>query len=133
MKKFIQISKSKDIDISQLKALFLQAGWTDKVTDDDRLLTMIRNSTLVVSAWDEGKLVGFVRCLTDFVFNGQINNLVVDRDYRANGLGRKLIEIVLSSSDQVTSILRSDPKNQPFYKHLGFVPAESALVFKRKK
>jgi ribosomal protein S18 acetylase RimI-like enzyme len=133
MTKYIKISRSKNIDIPQLKGLFLQAGWSDKVGDDDRLFAMLQHSTIVLLAWDEDRLVGFVRCLTDFAFNGQINNLIVDKDYRGNGLGRKLIETILFSSDQVTYILRSDPQNGPFYRHLGFEPADSACIIKRKK
>ena len=39
---------------------------------------MIENPTLVVTAWDRERLVGFVRCITDYVLNGQIDNVIVD-------------------------------------------------------
>ncbi|MCB2308411.1 GNAT family N-acetyltransferase [Clostridium estertheticum] len=63
---------------------------------------MVENSQIVVTAWDEGRMVGFARCTTDYVFNGQINNVVVDSKYRKKGIGKNLINIIFNSSKQVT-------------------------------
>jgi hypothetical protein len=32
-------------------------------------------------AWDNPRIVGFARCMTDFVFNDQINTVIVDEEY----------------------------------------------------
>jgi ribosomal protein S18 acetylase RimI-like enzyme len=65
------------------------------------------------------------------VFNGQINNVVVDQEYRGRGIGRELISNILNSSNKVTYILRGDPENVEFYKHMGFKDAELSLIFTR--
>jgi hypothetical protein len=39
----------------------------------------------------------------------------------------------LSTSEEVTYILRADPDNVGFYKRLGFEDADLALIHKRKK
>ena len=49
---------------------------------------------LPVTAWDKDKLIGFARFLTDFVFNGQINNVVVDKEYKGMGIGKHLINFI---------------------------------------
>jgi predicted GNAT family acetyltransferase len=46
---------------------------------------MVENSQIVVTAWDEETMVGFARCTTNYVFNGQIKNVVVDSKYRRKG------------------------------------------------
>ena len=111
----IEISTQRPPDSDALIHLFRQAGWRDK-TDPVRIGAMIENSTLVVTAWDQRRMVGFARCQTDDVYNGQINNVVVDQDYRGLGIGRRLIEKILQHSAKVTCILRADPANIGFYR-----------------
>ena len=127
----IKISTNASPDIDQLNELFKQAGWHDK-TDKERLKSMIDNSTIIVTAWDSNKMTGFARCLTDFSFNGQINNVVVDNNYRGSGIGKQLIEEILNSSEHVTYILRGDPDNAKFYYSIGFENEEMVLVYRRK-
>lgn len=127
----IEISTARHPDNNQLIHLFRQAGWYDKI-DKERIDSMIGNSTIVVTAWDKNKLIGFARCLTDFVFNGQINNVVVDKEYKGMGIGKQLVEKILSSSKKVTYILRPDPDNIDFYKKLGFEDSKS-VIYKRKE
>jgi ribosomal protein S18 acetylase RimI-like enzyme len=127
----IEISTDRRPDIAQLIHLFRRAGWLDK-TEEARMHTMVENSTIVVTAWDKSRMVGFARCMTDYAFNGQINNVVVDEDYRGCGIGRQLVERILRSSDKVTYILRADPENIGFFKKLGFEDASLAVVYRRK-
>ena len=126
----IEISTTRPPTINKLIHLFQQAGWYDKI-DKERINSMIENSTIVVIAWEKDKLIGFARCLTDFVFNGQINN-VVDKEYKGMGIGKQLVEKILSSSKKVTYILRPAPDNIGFYKKLGFEDSKS-VIYKRKE
>lgn len=88
----------KKVNYEKLIKLFNEVGWKDKTSDLDRLKDMIDNSQIVVTAWDENDMVGFARCVTDFVFNGQINNIVVDSRYRKIGIGKAMITEILNSS-----------------------------------
>lgn len=126
----ITYRSDKHVDIKRLVKLFEEVSWKDK-TDEDRLDAMIENSQIVVTAWDDNKMVGFARCITDFVFNGQINNLVVDARYRGLGIGKKLISDILNSNKKVTYILRGDTENADFYEKLGFELVDYGYVFKR--
>jgi predicted GNAT family acetyltransferase len=83
----IEIAINRLPDIDQLIHLFQQAGWHDK-TDEARINSMIKNSTFIVTAWDNKRMIGFARCNTDFTFNGQINNVVVEEKYRGRGIGK---------------------------------------------
>ncbi len=113
--------------------LFNQANWYDKTSDINRLKLMVENSQIVITAWDGAKMIGFARCTTDYVFNGQINNVVVHKDYRGRGIGKELISKILNNSKSVTYILRGDPENQGFYERLGFKESQLCLVFNRIK
>ena len=76
----------KKVDYNKLKTLFNNVGWNDKTSDINRLRSMVENSQIVVTAWDKEIMIGFARCTTDYVFNGQINNVVVDSEYRGKGI-----------------------------------------------
>ncbi|WP_278335930.1 GNAT family N-acetyltransferase [Desnuesiella massiliensis] len=123
----------KTVDYHRLVTLFNQVGWKDKTEDMSRLQAMVENSQIVVTDWDEKIMVGFARCTTDYVFNGQVNNVVVDVNYRGRGIGKALVNSILESNKQVTFILRGDIENEGFYKALGFEDSPLSLVYKRKK
>ena len=127
----IEISTIRPPNIDQLLYLFRQTGWLDK-TDKARIKSMVENSTIVATAWDNHSMVGFARCMTDFVFNGQINNVVVDEEYRGCSIGKRLVRKILNSGEKVTYILRPDPENIRFYEKLGFENSNS-VIYKRKK
>ena len=129
----IRYLTNKKVDFKKLTELFNQVGWNDKTDSINRLEKMINNSQIVVTAFDDDEMIGFARCMTDFVFNGQINNVVVDEKYRRKGIGSELIRRILESSGKVTYILRGDPENTVFYKLLGFEEAQLTFVHKRKK
>lgn len=129
----IMYCTEKKVDYGKLKTLFNEVGWTDKTDDINRLKTMVENSQIVVTAWDEETMIGFARCTTDYVFNGQINNVVVDSKYRRKGIGKVLINTILDSSKQVTYMLRGDIESEKFYRSLGFEDGPISLIYKRKE
>lgn len=129
----IMYHTDKKVDYDKLQILFNQVGWNDKINDINRLKAMVENSQIVVTAWDEEIMIGFARCTTDYVFNGQINNVVVDSKYRRKGIGKVIIDKILNSSKQVTYMLRRSVRNEEFYRSLGFEDGPISLVYKRKE
>ena len=123
----------KDVDYSQLINLFEQVGWNDKTQELGRLQDMVEQSQMIVTAWDEGMMIGFARCSTDHAFNGQINNVVVDQNYRGRGIGKTMLAHILNANEKITFILRGDEENIGFYKSLGFEDSPLTLIYKRKK
>lgn len=128
----ITYDTNKKVDYNRLITLFKEVGWNDKTDDLERLKTMVDNSQVVITAWDDELMVGFARCTTDYVFNGQINNVVVACDYRGRGIGKNLVEKIVKNNDKVTYILRGDTDNLAFYNNLGFKSANTSLVYSRK-
>ncbi len=45
-----------------------------------------------VGAWDGGEVVGFARAVTDGVFRAYVEDVVVSRRHRGQGIGRQLVE-----------------------------------------
>ncbi|AFZ13306.1 GCN5-related N-acetyltransferase [Crinalium epipsammum PCC 9333] len=113
--------KSK-IDLKQLQALFqVGAFWAEERKIED-LAVAIANSEPVVSVWDKNKLIGFARATSDGIYRATIWDVVIDPNYRGAGLGRKLVETVLSHPrmSRVERVYLMTTNQQSFYERIGF-------------
>jgi N-acetylglutamate synthase-like GNAT family acetyltransferase len=90
----------------------------------------IANSNPVVTVWDGDRLIGFARATSDGVYRAGIWDVVVDPDYQGVGLGRKLVETVLSHPmvSKVERIYLTTTHQQSFYERIGFERNETTTM-----
>lgn len=81
---------------SQLLQLYLQAWWALERTTEEAERCLAGSQLTIGVVDDDGKLVGFTRVLTDYVFKALIFDVIVDQKYRGQGLGDRLISHVKS-------------------------------------
>ncbi|MBW4662798.1 MAG: GNAT family N-acetyltransferase [Chroococcus sp. CMT-3BRIN-NPC107] len=118
------------IDLSQLQALFrLGAFWATERKIED-LNIAIENSEPVISVWDNQKLIGFARATSDGIYRATIWDVVIDPQYRGAGLGRKLVETVLSHPrmNRVERVYLTTTHQQSFYERIGFEANSSTTM-----
>ena len=119
------------VDLTQLQALFkLGAFWATERKIED-LNIAIENSEPVISVWDSQKLVGFARATSDGIYRATIWDVVIDPQYRGAGLGRKLVQTVLSHPrmNRVERVYLTTTHQQSFYERIGFeVNSSSTMV-----
>ena len=73
--------------------LFETTGWNDSYqASPEELERANLNSWLTTSAYDNDKLVGFGRVLTDFVLHAMIFDMIVLPDYQGKGIGTVIID-----------------------------------------
>jgi N-acetylglutamate synthase-like GNAT family acetyltransferase len=114
-------SKSK-LDYHQLQELFrLGAFWAGDRRSED-LEVAIANSEPVISVWDGERLIGFARATSDGIYRATIWDVVIHPDYQGAGLGRKLVETVLSHPrmNRVERVYLMTTHQQRFYERIGF-------------
>ena len=88
------------------------------------------SKTLNVSAWQEEKLIGNVRVLSDGYFFGTIPEILIDPEFQGQGIGKKLMELAWDYSP--TSIfLGAQPGKEGFFEKMGF--ERSLVSFQKKK
>ena len=110
------------VDLTQLQALFkLGAFWATERKIED-LNIAIENSEPVISVWDSQKLIGFARATSDGIYRATIWDVVIDPEYRGAGLGRKLVQTVLSHPrmNRVERVYLTTTHQQSFYERIGF-------------
>lgn len=124
------------VDLHQLQELFnLTAFWAQNRPIEDLALA-IANSDPVMSVWDEERLIGFSRVNSDCVYRATIWDVVIHPDYRGLGLGRKMIETLLSHPrvKRVERVYLMTTYQQGFYIRLGFQspnPSTTMVLYNR--
>ena len=108
--------------LEQLMELFQQAAfWASDRTAEDMAIA-IAHSHPVVTAWDHDRLVGFARATSDGIYRATIWDVVIHPDYQGEGLGRKLVETVLSHPlvSRIERVYLMTTHQQTFYQRIGF-------------
>ncbi|MFH1141387.1 MAG: GNAT family N-acetyltransferase [Chloroflexota bacterium] len=76
----------------QYASLFATTGWNDEHhLDADRLYEAISHSWYTVSAYDDARLVGFGRAISDGVLHALIVDLIVAPEYQGMGIGGHIL------------------------------------------
>jgi ribosomal protein S18 acetylase RimI-like enzyme len=133
----IQFSEDKaDVDLHQLQALFNKSAFWARDRKIEDLKIAIERSEPVISAWDSDRLIGFTRATSDGIYRATIWDVVIDCDYQKLGLGRKLLETLLThpTMNRVERIYLNTTHQQSFYERIGFKHNSSTtMVFDRLK
>lgn len=121
-------------DIDSVIAVYNSSGITRPITDRERIEKMYANSNLVITAWDDGQLVGVARSLTDYCYCCYLSDLAIRKEYQKSGLGRKLIELTRQEIGEETAlILLSAPGAMEYYPKVGFEKIENGFLIRRKR
>jgi ribosomal protein S18 acetylase RimI-like enzyme len=117
---------------ADVAAVFDASGIRRPTKDLARIERMFANANLVISAWDQNKLVGVCRALTDFSYCCYLSDLAVDKTYQKHGIGSELITRLQEAiGDEVALILLSSPEAMGYYPKLGFEKVENGFIVKR--
>ncbi|MFN8446371.1 MAG: GNAT family N-acetyltransferase [Caldilineaceae bacterium] len=92
------------------------------------LIAAFSQSYACCFAWYNGELVGAARAISDGVISSAIYDVVVDPDYQRQGIGRKLMEALLSRLPKRSVMLVSTHGNEEFYRKLGFRKLRTAYM-----
>lgn len=113
--------------------LFARAGLRRPIGDLERIGRMIEHADELYTAWDQDRLVGLVRAVTDYAYCCYISDLAVDRDYQGYGIGKQLVRLLKETlgEDEIQYVLTSTSKAAGFYEKIGFEKADKAYVIKR--
>lgn len=122
-------------DYEQLQPFLSEQGWAERVKDFNRFRTMIEGAALTVVAVDGDRIVGFARALCDGATNAYISTVAVAPDRRGQGIGRQLVERLMSgdTDGRITWVLRARPDSVGFWSRLGFTPSSISMERLRKQ
>jgi GNAT superfamily N-acetyltransferase len=129
----IALRDDHGLDYAALGELYRSVGWGERAADPARLEAMVRGSRWIASAWDDGRLVGFARAISDGVTTAYVTDVMVHESVRRRGIASALVRRIMAGRDQIHFVLRAEPEHHPLYMKVGFVPAPTMLRRPRAK
>lgn len=125
---------NKSLQASEVAEVFKSSGIKRPHEDLERIQRMIDNADITISAWDDDKLIGIARALTDYSYCCYLSDLAVDLNYQHQGIGKALVQKLQEVlGDETSLVLLSAPGAVDFYPRIGFEKSERAFVIARKK
>lgn len=111
---------------------YQSVGWLKH--DKETICEIFHNSTHVVFAIYDNKVIGFARALSDGVFNAAIYDVVVNKDFQNNQIGMHMLEHILKEIGSLSCIhLISTIDNLEFYQKAGFKKLKTGVVIYQDK
>ena len=125
-------------DKDEIVQLYRAGGWWKDEYDQDSLPGMIRGSFAFAIATDRktGHAVGMGRVISDGVFDGYIQDLVVLPDYRRRGIGARIVAALVARCTGLGISwigLIAEPGTESFYQPLGFHPMKRYIPLLLKR
>lgn len=109
--------------IRQLHALYQNESWS-KGRSLEETISCIQGSGLYIALLDaEDNLAAFARVLSDYIFKAIIFDVIVHEQYRGDGLGDRLIELI-KNNPRLSRVKHFElycvPELHTFYERHGF-------------
>lgn len=125
----IRFTEDKIFSMEQIQELFLSVNWISGEYPE-RLHKSLMHSSTVLTAWDEGRLVGLIRVLDDTEMLAQIHYVLVHPDYQGQGIAGKMLEYIKNKYKDFfyLEVMPAEKKNVPFYEKHGFQVMEDGTA-----
>lgn len=119
-------------DTSMINLDFVERSLKASYWADDRPKSIIEKSlseSTVLSLFQDNKQIGLARVVSDFVTFAWLCDVVVDPQYRGEGLGKWIIDCCLEHpSTNVRLVLLATRDAQTLYEKFGFIRRESMIL-----
>lgn len=126
----IAYAVEKTLDVEEFKSVLIRStlGERRPVTDQRRMTMMANNANIVVTARDNGVLIGVSRAISDFAFCTYLSDLAVDVSYQKSGIGKELIRLTKLEAPDAKLILLAAPAAREYYPKIGMTQFEHCFV-----
>jgi len=117
----IEYAIENELGLDEFRNVLINStlGERRPVDEPERLMKMLEHGNMILTARDNGKLVGVSRSMTDFQFVTYLSDLAVDEKYQRQGIGRELIRQTKLATPNARLILLAAPAAINYYPKIG--------------
>ncbi len=112
------------------KTLYKQHGWLAYLKDDAKLERAFANSLYLFGAYENDRLVGFIRCVGDGEHIVMVQDLIVASTHQRKGIGRELMRSISERFADVRMFMlltdEADENANAFYRAIGMKRIENS-------
>ena len=118
---------------AELKVLFSQTTWAKDRTEKD-IDILIHNLDVYVLVRDQNQLIGFGRATTDTIYRALIDDVIVDEQYRSEGIGSIIMKSLLEQLRLVEEIFLNTREGlKSYYEQFGFEKVKIVTMNKKQR
>jgi len=129
---FETYSTGAALNIDEVVDLYRASSLGERRPVDDlpRMLRMLENANLVITARQGEMLVAIARSLSDYCYATYLSCLAVRASHQRQGIGRELVRRTREASHPATVILLAAPQAVAYYPRLGMQHHPSCWTLK---
>ncbi|MBN3583444.1 GNAT family N-acetyltransferase [Algoriphagus aestuarii] len=118
----ISIQTEQTIGIEEFKKVLDDSGLGKRrpMEDEDLLMKMVSGANLWVTARENGRLIGFMRGISDYCYRTFVADLAVIESWQGKRIGRKMLVCTREVAPSARLFLFSAEDAEGFYRKLGF-------------
>jgi hypothetical protein len=132
-KPLIRYRVGGEIDLDAVVEVYNGSSLGERRPTHDRatLAEMFAHANLIVSAWDDARLVGVARTFTDYAHVGYLADIAVHRSHQELGIGVEMIRMTRQRMGPGSSlILLAAPASVDHFVEMGFKIVQNAMVLR---
>lgn len=126
----IVYAEEPELPVADYVAVLAETAMRDKrpLANTARIGRMIAGANFIVTAREDGVILGLARCITDFAWIAYCAELAVRESAQGRGIGAGIMAKVQELlGPGVGLILISEPEARGFYTRIGMEPNDSAF------
>ena len=134
MEKYYIETGKENMQLEAVKKLLEKSYWAKKRTIEIIEKSMEHSLCFGAFLEENDEQIGFARVITDFATMYYICDVIVSPEYRGNGIGKKIVESILSSKEiaGLGGILATTDAYE-LYRKYGFEEDRNSFMRKRRK